>query len=396
MGWRKAAGCGAEVRRDESVADGLIGATRPADARAMPTYDTIPPRRLDRFIDRAVGRTTAEHGVRPHPRENAEPPHAARGCATLTQALQRFLERCEGEGRARRRAPATLAAYRQMAGHLTRVLETDGTGQDTQRPIAAFGRDDVRRYVRQRREEGAADLTVARELVPLRGALRLAAEERAWRGDLRAVFAGGVAPRARPRVRWPSRDSCERFTRELESGYVARIAFAIATSSTWRSVDYARKDDILEGGMVVRVRTTRRATRHRLVPIESAEQRELLRIALEGMARRGEMLFAPWPDARRDLWAACMRAGTAPYSPNDLGRALGGWMWGDGVPASVIARRMGLADARTVEWIYGPDRPTSPAPRVPAARPAADGRRAPAPRARKAMPSAKGGRRRGG
>lgn len=290
-------------------------------------------------------------------REVAQSERTAAGGPTLTLVLQRYLERMEGEVRAGRSTPATLATHRQRVAHLVRILEVDAAGRETRHPIVALGWDDVRCYVRERRVEGAVDAIVAGELVPLRGALRQAAEEGLWPGDIPEVWLNEFLPRTLPRPRWLTRRALHRLLAELEPEHAAIVAFVVATSAPWCSVAYARRCDVFDEESLVRVRSTRRATRHRLVPIETDDQRRLLERAFVAEERTDDPLFVPWPEAHHDLRLACARARITACSTDDLRRTLGGWMWQEGVPAPVVARRMGYAgDPQIVERTYGPAR----------------------------------------
>jgi hypothetical protein len=57
----------------------------------------------------------------------------------------------------------------------------------------------------------------------------------------------------------------------------------------------------------VLVRGTKRAWRHRVVPIVAGFQRELLEFALEHAKGPGDPMFVCWENVRRDLDAACIR-----------------------------------------------------------------------------------------
>ena len=60
-----------------------------------------------------------------------------------------------------------------------------------------------------------------------------------------------------------------------------------------------------------------------------------------------------WLNARRDLAAACRRAGIRPVSANDLRRTFASWMKQRGVDSIVVARLMGHTSSAMVERVYG-------------------------------------------
>jgi integrase len=61
----------------------------------------------------------------------------------------------------------------------------------------------------------------------------------------------------------------------------------------------------------------------------------------------------PWLNIRRDLRAACKRAGIAPVSPNDLRRTFASWMKQQGEDSAVVAKLMSHASTRMVDLVYG-------------------------------------------
>jgi len=125
----------------------------------------------------------------------------------------------------------------------------------------------------------------------------------------------------------------------------------VATSACWAESDRARRADVV--GAEVFIRGTKRKDRLRTVPIVTPEQRSLLAHALEYGGGAGDVLFAPWPNVRHDLEAACRRAGIDRCSPNDLRRTCSTWLRAAGAAPDLIAPVMGHADTRMVERVYG-------------------------------------------
>lgn len=73
------------------------------------------------------------------------------------------------------------------------------------------------------------------------------------------------------------------------------------------------------------------SARGRLVPIVTPAQRSLLEFAVKYAGGTDGAMFTPWSNVRRDLHAACKRAGIAPCSPNDLRRTFADWLVEAGV-----------------------------------------------------------------
>ncbi len=302
-------------------------------------------------------RAAAELVARQWERDAADPDHAAARTETLTGALQRLLLRDEEEVRAGRRSPDTTSFHRTKAGHLVRVFEARPDGSRVPYPLARLRAVEVDRYISLRRGEGVADTTVAKELVVLRKALRLAIRAGAWRGRVEEVIPVAFSPGYEPRKRALTADELQRLLAELLPDRAARVAFIVSTSACWRETELARRGDVGEGLATVLLRGTKRRTRFRTVPIVSPAQRSLLELALAHAAGAKGALFARWQNARRDLADACERAGIGRCSPNDLRRTFASWQVEAGVPLFPIAQAMGHQDTRMLERVYGRQTP---------------------------------------
>jgi len=328
---------------------------------------------------RALDKKAAEDIARQWERDAADPDHAAARTATLTGVLDVFLKERASQAMAGRRSEETVDFYERKAGHLVRLFEQP----DESRPHVPFVLKNLRarhvdEYVEQRRLEGAAESTIQKELTTLRAALKLAKRRQLWHGDVTAIMPQGFSPEYKPKERFLTREELPRLLRELPGPRAAVVAFIVATSAEWRAVERALRADVAADGSLVLLRGTKRATRHRPVPIVTDDQRALLAYALEHAGSAGDALFPPWKNVRRDLQVACRRAGCratgclddadrkapcaredcaraalAPCSPNDLRRTFAHWMRALGMPLELIAPAMGHADTRMVERVYG-------------------------------------------
>lgn len=181
---------------------------------------------------------------------------------------------------------------------------------------------------------------------------KLARRRGLWLGDIAAVVPIAFSTEYRPRSRFLTRDELGKLLATLKPDRAARVAFIVATSACWKESEARREDVALDLAKVLL--RGKRATRFRTVPMVTEEQKTLLAFALRFADGDGEMLFKPWGNnVRRDLHAACERAGITHCSPNDLRRTFGTWMRADGVPPHLIGTMMGHADSRMVERVYG-------------------------------------------
>jgi site-specific recombinase XerD len=111
--------------------------------------------------------------------------------------------------RAGKRSTATAQFYRVKAGYLVRVFHRDAAGNTVPFRLIRLHASDVERYISVRRDEGASENTIAKELVTLRAALKLALRSGQWNGNLAAVMPIGFAPEYKPRKRFLSRQEVE-------------------------------------------------------------------------------------------------------------------------------------------------------------------------------------------
>ena len=111
------------------------------------------------------------------------------------------------------------------------------------------------------------DHTIAKELVALRAALKLAKRRGIWKGDPAEVLPVGFAPEYKPRNRFLTYDELEALLGELLEDAAARVAFTIATSAEAAATEGALREDVSPDRLSVQVRGSKGATRWRKVPI---------------------------------------------------------------------------------------------------------------------------------
>jgi integrase len=245
---------------------------------------------------------------------------------TLTRALTYLLEVVYAG-----RAPGTVNCYTTKARHLVRLLGADVA-------VTELRREDVLRYRAERLSEGAAETTIAKELVTLRLALREQGVD-------------GVVPRSparyEPRTRHLSEAEALAVVGELAPA--RRLWLMVACYAGLRAGELERLDwsdvDLRRGW--IRVRGTKTRASIRPVPIA-----EPLRPWLEAAAGSGPVLER-WPNQRRDLAQACARAGVPPVTANDLRRTFASWLVQGGASTLAVAHLLGHSSTRMVELVYG-------------------------------------------
>ncbi len=309
---------------------------------------------------RRVQRTTkctdkraAEAVVAGWERDAADPDHAARSKATLSGALKLLLDQRAEEVGAGRCSESTLAFYKVKGGHLLRVLEHDADDRYVPLALTALKTVTVRRYITQRRAEGAKDATIAKELVTLRSALRCAITEGLWTGDPKALIPVGFSPDYKPRERWLVVSELQALLSKLEADRAARVAFMCATGAEWSATERALRSDVdLDRGELL-LRGSKNPARWRRVPIVGEFFRSLLEYVLKWAVGAEGRLFGPWVSPAVVLKRACKNSGILVATPNDFRRTYATWLVQADVPNHVVARCLGHKSTRMVDMVYG-------------------------------------------
>jgi integrase len=212
-------------------------------------------------------------------------------------------------------------------------------------------------------KEGAARHSVHKELVVLRGALTSAKDRGLYHGSMDIVpkFRAAYEPRrtyltpeqfmrlteclvpALPPKARPETIAASEQRRARRALYCLLIAFASPRSGEverlcWENIDFHRGIINIPKGK----------TRSRPVKMHP-----VLRPWLEAFDVGSGPVVEPWANVRRDLPAACRRAGVPRCTPNDLRRSFGSWLAQAGESLFVIARLMGHSSTRMVELVYG-------------------------------------------
>lgn len=267
---------------------------------------------------------------------------AAKDAATLYDALARRVSERSAAGR---RAD-TLSFYRKKGKQLIRIL-----GRDTL--LSSISARVVDEYIARRlRGNGPDDppvkaTSVHKELVTLRGALKLARRQGFDCPDPSLVMPLDFSPKYKPKERALSEKEIDALLDALPPHRSSIVAFIISTGATYPSeVAPLRKGDIDMKRWMVRLRGTKRDTRDRMVPIVSFARRWLQQ-AVRGLP------LARWSNVGRDMKKACAAAGIARCSPNDLRRSIATLMRARGVEPSLIGAYLGHKDSRMAERVYG-------------------------------------------
>ena len=284
---------------------------------------------------------------------------------SVAEAAADFLKTVDGI------ADGTKKMYGVKARHLARLL---GPIDLTQ-----LGQADTDRYVKARRDEGAKDHTIAKELVTLRRVLSYAEQAGrvgpTWRSAVARRFRAGYAPRDR----WLTEEEFLRLHAAMPDErrlWLVAAVYLGGRDSELSAIDW-RDVDLRQG--FVRLYTAKHkhgdAPRPRHIPLAGA-----LRALLEAVpekARKGRVLPV-WRNSALMVTKYAQKAGiVAPpvyemipgkrgkpvrgkmlehggcLSPNDLRRTFASWLLQRGATVAEVAALMGHGSISMVSRVYG-------------------------------------------
>jgi integrase len=295
--------------------------------------------RKKRVSTKERNRRTAQVVADGRERRAANPEYRA-GSTTLEKAVYSFLTQ-----HAARKAEGTRHMYGVKCRQLLRLI-------GRQRVLGDIDAQVVDEYTAKRLEEGAKQSTIGKELVSLRGVLKLARRQRLYPFSLDEVMPSGWNGASEPKDRWCTAEEVWRIMAELPAHRAVVVAFHVATGSNLGEALRAQREDIGKGQAYLR--GTKRATRRRVAPVMPWGQPFLDYVVANTSEDKGRPMFQDWTKAMRwDLRRVCDKLGIPGVTSNDLRRTYGQWLRHAGVDPTLIGITMGHADSRMVERVYG-------------------------------------------
>ena len=275
-------------------------------------------------------------------RAAADPSYLAAHQATLGGAVMDFLEHYK----TRDRSEHTAQMYRVKCGHLVRVM-----GENLK--LAELGARTVDDFIKTRLEaEGAARMTVGKELTALRQVLKVAKRHGAFPFDLGTVMPLSFTVDYKPKTRALTWDELGRLVPEVARfapEHAAMVIFFVAAAARKSEAERAHGEDIDWASWTVKVRGTKTDLSADEVPIA-----EPFRPLFEALVPKTTgPLWGVWTNMTRDLAAACKRAGMPRVTANDLRRSNATLLRLGGASVDIVARMLRHADSRMVERVYG-------------------------------------------
>lgn len=286
-------------------------------------------------------------------RDRADPEGARRRAAeetaratTVQIAFDKLLARHDAEHRAGNLAADTLSYYERKIGVVLGQL-----GPET--PLVEVNADRVDKLIETRREQGASDHTIRKELHVLEGALKIARRAGLFFAVVEDVVPQRFSTHYEPRTRSLSVSEVEKIVEILPPDRAAWVGLAAGAGAELAALKAARDEDYDKERKVVHVRGTKNDRRDRMVPIVLPSCENLVEMAFErGEGKRGKLL-RPWPNVWRDLQLAAEKLGFESFSLHSLRHTFATWHLASGASWDDTARALGHADTTMLHRIYG-------------------------------------------
>lgn len=271
----------------------------------------------------------------------ADPRHAASEATTFASAVNALLD----DMRRRKRAQATLSKAEQKLGHFARIWGSDMP------MLRLHGNPQmVLDYIDRRQRETAGDHTIKMELQHLGMVLKMAIHLRTFPGTVAEVLPPFFSSGHKPRTRWLTHLEVTALANALDRHRAAHVLYIVATGARLSESLRARRRDTDWPRRVVHIHGTKTALADDDIPITAVNEKPL-RWSLENAIGK-DRLFQPWGKLHRDLAAACVRAGIARCTPNDLRRTFGKWHRLAGVQVELVAKMLRHIDATLAQTTY--------------------------------------------
>ncbi len=281
-------------------------------------------------------------------RERADPVYAAANAATIGKEASLFLTSCVAAVKRGKMAEGTLSMYRQKCGSVTRVL-----GEDCR--LAMVDASTVVDYLEARRAEGIRDedgkkirelteSTLYKEWVALRQVLKHAWRAQRYGRDPASLKPAHFGPAYEPVETFLTVDQANALLTALRGDRQRTVAYVLASGCRRGEWVRAKAGDLDLTLWTVHVRGQKTKLSDATIPILEPLRR--------WAALAGQPPFAPWTNARRELAAACAKAGVPAVTWNDLRRTFASTLAAAGVTSDVGRRLMRHGSAAMWDRVY--------------------------------------------
>jgi integrase len=241
------------------------------------------------------------------------------------------------------RAGGTATFYRSKLGHVVRLFGA----QSSLHVLRPKGFD---AYAKQRKKEGARHTTILKEIRAAGTLARFAKKRGGFHGDPSMFRPDDLDDDYEPGERYLLPEELPALLTVLSPKRSAHVALSVAIGPRYSEAFRVTRADVNLTNWTVRIQGTKTRGSRAWVPVAEPFHGLL-------MAALPFLPLEPWSNMTRDLERACLRAGIAKVTANDLRRTHGSWLVEAGVSDSLVSRVLRHVDERMVRRVYGRSRP---------------------------------------
>ena len=257
---------------------------------------------------------------------------------TLNAWCLRFIEHKETM-----KAAGTAKFYRVKLGHIVRLFGAESS-------LHVLRPKGFDAYAKQRKSEDARATTIIKEIRAAQTLARFAKRRGAFSGNPELFRPEGLEDDYEPGERYLLPEELPALLAVLSPKRAAHVALSVAIGPRYSEAFRVEPKDVDVAAWTVYIGGTKTKRSRDRIPIADPF-RGLLAAALPFLP------LEPWANMTRDLERACLRAGIAKVTSNDLRRTHGSWLVEAGVPDSLVSRVLRHVDERMVRRVYGRARP---------------------------------------
>ena len=299
-----------------------------------------PAGRIIRKTTKCTDEAAAVSKANDFERVASDPNYAAAKATTLAAAVTSYL----ADKKRRGAADATLQIAATKMGHFARLWGVD-------LPMLRVNAQLVSEYIDKRlAEPHVSRHTVYLELGHLRQTLKVATHLGTFHTPLERVLPPYFTSGHKPKDRWPTPAELTALLPHLPPKRAAHVMYFAATGARLGEAMRARREDTNFERRLVHLRGTKTEAADDDIPITKVNE-SMLRWSLDHAPGK-DLLFHPWLKLHRDLAAACVRAGIAKITPNDLRRAFAKYHRLAGVDVTTVSKLLRHTTDKLAQTTY--------------------------------------------
>jgi integrase len=264
----------------------------------------------------------------------ADPTYAASHAATVGEWADKVMASKKAG-----KAEGTAHMYGVKLGHVVRIFGRDARLADITPP-------NVDAFIAQRRDEGASDSTIGKELTAIMQIAKAARRAQVFAGNVDALRPIDFKVNYVPKERVVSDAEIALLCGAFPANRAAAVRLSLATAARLSEIRRIRREDVDTSTWTVRVRGTKTTSANKPIPIPEPLRPWLLEA----------LPFLPlpaWPRMSADVGEKSEELGMPRVTPNDLRRTTATRLIAAGVALDIVAKILRHTTPAMVFKVYG-------------------------------------------